>query len=94
VGKETKTFGITRAHLEEDAGWKFACDAMCAYKKSPVQSRNLCSFPFPNDNLAYCSHTQIMHTMACIQWHAYNVMHAMSCMQCHAYYVMRTISCI
>lgn len=23
VGKETKTFGITRAHLEEDAGTSF-----------------------------------------------------------------------
>ncbi len=41
VGKETKAFGITRAHLEEDAGQKFVYDAMCAYKNLPVQSRNL-----------------------------------------------------
>lgn len=30
VGKETKTFGITRAHLEEDAGQNLVYDAMCA----------------------------------------------------------------
>ena len=89
MGKETKTFGITRAHLEEDAGQNLVYNAMCAYKNSPVQPRNLFSFPFSISTLL-----TVLTPRSCIQCHAYNVMHTMSCIQCHVYNVMHTISCI
>ncbi len=65
VGKETKTFGITRAHLEEDAGQKFVYDAVCTHKISPVQSRNLFSSSFPLSTLL-----TVMILKTCIQCHA------------------------
>lgn len=63
MGKDVKTFGITRAHLEEDAGQEFVYDAMCALKSSPVQSRILFLSSLPMSNLL--TDTRNMRRMSC-----------------------------